>query len=117
MHLVCILLNLPIAQDVCYTGRSDRSCFVYFGRLHKVLSVNANNTQEFSGNSISHYVARTSRFRIICVIISGISKGGLGPKGANWAQKGPFGAISALPAAVGCGGIGPDRPRKGPDRP
>ena len=48
----------------------------------------------------------------------GLSKGGLGPKGANWAKNGPFGAISALPpVAVGCGGIGPDRPRKGPDRP
>ena len=27
----------------------------------------------------------------------GLSKRGLGPKGANWAKKGPFGAISALP--------------------
>ena len=27
----------------------------------------------------------------------GLSKGGLDPKGANWAKKGPFAAISALP--------------------
>ena len=43
----------------------------------------------------------------------GLSKQGLGPKGANWAQKGPFGAIPWLWG----GGIGPDQPRKGPDRP
>ena len=27
----------------------------------------------------------------------GLSKRGLGPKGADWAKKGPFGGISALP--------------------
>ena len=32
----------------------------------------------------------------------GLSKGGLSPKGANRAKKGPFGAISALPPR-GCG--------------
>ena len=45
----------------------------------------------------------------------GLSKGGLSPKGANRAKKGPFGAISgnfcSSPVAVGCRGIGPDRPR------
>ena len=42
----------------------------------------------------------------------GLSKRGLGPKGADWVKKSPFGAISALsPVAAGCGGIGPDNAR------
>ena len=42
---------------------------------------------------------------------------GLGPKSVNWANDGLFGAISALPpVAVRCGGVGPERPRKGPNR-
>ena len=40
-HFSLLGINLPIAQDICYTGFSGRSCFVYFGRLHKVFSVNA----------------------------------------------------------------------------
>ena len=44
-----------------------------------------------------------------------VSKRGLSPKGANWARKGPFvGNFCCLPAAVRCGGIGPDQARKGP---
>ena len=31
-----------------------------------------------------------------------LSKRGLSPKGANWAQKGPFGGISAAPPPRGC---------------
>ena len=43
----------------------------------------------------------------------GLSKRGLGPKGANWAKKGLFGGnFCSSPVAMGCGGIGPDRPRK-----
>ena len=40
-------------------------------------------------------------------------KATIGPK-----FKGPFrGNFCSSPMAVGCGGIGPDRPRKGPDGP
>ena len=45
----------------------------------------------------------------------GLSKGGLGPKGANWAQKGPFGAISALPPRLwGADELVPIGPEKAP---
>ena len=58
----------------------------------------------------------------------GLSKRGLGPKGANWAKKGPFGAVSALPPwlwgaeelvpmgpeKAPIGPKGPNSPRKGP---
>ena len=51
----------------------------------------------------------------------GLSKGGLGPKGANWAKKGPFGAISALPSwlwgAEELVPIGPEKARFAPKRP
>ena len=47
----------------------------------------------------------------------GLSKRGRGPEGANQAEKAPFGAAPALHLALKCGGIGPDRPRRGPDRP
>ena len=50
----------------------------------------------------------------------GLSKGGLGPKGANWAKKGPFGAISALPpwvwGAEELGPIGPEKAPTGPEK-
>ena len=45
----------------------------------------------------------------------GLSKGGLGPKGANWAKKGPFGAISALPSWLW--GAEELVPRSAPKRP
>ena len=49
----------------------------------------------------------------------GPSKGGLGPKGANWAKKGPFGAISALPpwlwGAEELVPIGPEKAPIGPE--
>ena len=45
----------------------------------------------------------------------GLSKGGLGPKGANWAKKGPFGATSALPPWVwGAEELVPIDPEKAP---
>ena len=47
----------------------------------------------------------------------GPSKPGLGPKDADSAKKGPFGAISALTPVLRCRGIGPDRLRKGPNQP
>ena len=48
----------------------------------------------------------------------GLSKGGLGPKGANWAKKGPFGAISALPPWVwGAEELVPISPEKAPTGP
>ena len=47
----------------------------------------------------------------------GLSKGGLSPKGANRAKKGPFGAISALPPWLwGAEELVPIGP-KGPDQP
>ena len=50
----------------------------------------------------------------------GLSKGGLGPKGANWAKKGPFGAISALPpwvwGAEELVPIGPEEAPTGPEK-
>ena len=50
----------------------------------------------------------------------GLSKGGLGPKGANWAKKGPFGAISALPpwlwGAEELAPIGPEKAPIGPEK-
>ena len=50
----------------------------------------------------------------------GLSKGGLGPKGANWAQKGPFRAISALPSwlwgAEELVPIGPEKAPIGPEK-
>ena len=50
----------------------------------------------------------------------GLSKGGLGPKVANWAQKGPFGAISALPpwlwGAEELVPIGPEKAPIGPEK-
>ena len=50
----------------------------------------------------------------------GLSKGGLGPKGANSAQKGPFGAISALPprlwGAEDLVPIGPEKAPIGPEK-
>ena len=53
----------------------------------------------------------------------GLSKEGLGPKGANWAQKGPFGAISALPpwlctpwGAEELVPIGPEKAPIGPEK-
>ena len=50
----------------------------------------------------------------------GLSKGGLGPKGANWAKKGPFGAISALPpwlwGAEELVPIGPEKALIGPEK-
>ena len=50
----------------------------------------------------------------------GLSKGGLGPKGANWAKKGPFGAISALPprlwGAEELVPIGPEKAPIGPEK-
>ena len=45
----------------------------------------------------------------------GLSKGGLGPKGANWAKKGPFGSISALPPWLwGAEELVPISPEKAP---
>ena len=50
----------------------------------------------------------------------GLSKGGLGPKGANWAKKGLFGAISALPSwlwgAEELVPIGPEKAPIGPEK-
>ena len=50
----------------------------------------------------------------------GLSKGGLGPKGANWAKKGSFGAISALPpwlwGAEELVPIGPEKAPIGPEK-
>ena len=50
----------------------------------------------------------------------GLSKGGLGPKGANWANKGPFRAISALPpllwGAEESVPIGPEKAPIGPEK-
>ena len=50
----------------------------------------------------------------------GLSEGGLGPKGANWAKKGPFGAISALPpwlwGAEELVPIGPEKAPIGPEK-
>ena len=50
----------------------------------------------------------------------GLSKRGLGLKGANWAKKGPFGAISALPpwvwGAEELVPIGPEKPPIGPEK-
>ena len=50
----------------------------------------------------------------------GLSKRGLGPKGANWAKKGPFGAISALPpwrwGAEESVPIGPEKAPMGPEK-
>ena len=46
----------------------------------------------------------------------GLSKGGLGPKGANWAKKGPFGPISALPPWLwGAEELVPIGPEKAPE--
>ena len=48
----------------------------------------------------------------------GLSKGGLGLKGANWAKKGPFGASSALPPWVwGAEELVPIGPEKAPISP
>ena len=48
----------------------------------------------------------------------GLSKRGLSPKGANWAKKGPFGAISALPPWLwGAGELVPIGPEKAPTSP
>ena len=48
----------------------------------------------------------------------GLSKGGLGPKGANWAKKGLFGAISALPPWLwGAEELVPIGPEKAPTSP
>ena len=56
------------------------------------------------------------------IVIRGNPKGGLAKGGL--ARKAPIGPKKALsgefllpPAAVRCGGIGPDQPRKGPDSP
>ena len=50
----------------------------------------------------------------------GLSKRGLGPKGANWAKKGPFGAISPLPpwrwGAEESVPIGPEKAPIGPEK-
>ena len=50
----------------------------------------------------------------------GLSKRGLGPKGANWAKKGPFGAISPLPpwrwGAEESVPIGPEKVPIGPEK-
>ena len=47
----------------------------------------------------------------------GLSKRGLGPKGANWAKKGPFGAISALsPCCEESAPIGPEKAPVGPEK-
>ena len=50
----------------------------------------------------------------------GLSKGGLGPKGADWGKKGPFGAISALPpwlwGAEELVPIGPEKAPIGPEK-
>ena len=50
----------------------------------------------------------------------GLSKEGLGPKGANWAKKGPFGATSALPpwlwGAEELVPIGPEKAPIGPEK-
>ena len=48
----------------------------------------------------------------------GLSKGGLSPKGANRAKKGPFGAISALPPSLwGAEELVPIGPEKAPTSP
>ena len=48
----------------------------------------------------------------------GLSKGGLSPKGANRAKKGPFGAISALPPWLwGAEELVPIGPEKAPTSP
>ena len=48
----------------------------------------------------------------------GLSKGGLSPKGANRANKGPFGAISALPPWLwGAEELVPIGPEKAPTSP
>ena len=51
----------------------------------------------------------------------GLSKRGLSPKGANWAQKGPFGGISGVPPACVWGAeelipIGPEKAPIGPEK-
>ena len=61
-------------------------------------------------------------FLAVVNLLQGNPKGGLAngawPERRQLGQKGPFrGTFSSSPVAVGCGGIGPDRPRKGPDRP
>ena len=38
-------INFPIAQGICYTGRSGRNSFVEFGRLRKVFFESANYTK------------------------------------------------------------------------
>ena len=51
--------------------------------------------------------------------MSGKSKRGLGQKGANWAKKGPFGAMSALPPwvwGVELVAIGPEKAPIGPGK-
>ena len=67
-------INLPIAQDICYTGHSGRKLFCVIRGLHKVLSVSLPITQ-INYLGINFPIARTfvtpkDCFRIICVIIS-----------------------------------------------
>ena len=54
-HFDDLDIHVLITQDICYTMLSGRICFVQSGRLHKVLTVNSNYTQEFSGNEFSNY--------------------------------------------------------------
>ena len=49
-HFYYLGIIFLITQDICYTELSGRNSFVQLGRLHVVLSVNANYTKEFSGN-------------------------------------------------------------------
>ena len=49
LHIMLFGIDLP-TQDFCYTGLSGRNCLAWFGCLHMILSVNANYTQQLSGN-------------------------------------------------------------------
>ena len=55
-----------------------------------------------------------------CISVCSVSKRGLSPKGANWAQKGPFGGISvATPRVCGSEESAPINPNKasiGPEK-
>ena len=81
---------------------------------------NTEVTARFFWPSPSSRGAEISEFLFSGKSKGGLSKGGLGPKGANWAKKGPFGAISALPSwlwgAEELVPIGPEKAPIGPEK-
>ena len=94
-------------------GGGCRSCFQHLrGNIH--LETTSNMEFWVKRPEMHHHIISSGKSK------GGLSKGGLGPKGANWAKKGPFGAISALPpwlwGAEELVPIGPEKAPIGPEK-